>query len=320
MPRPDATGSHAGCGQRTPPRRPQHCVLAAAVAAAAVLCLFWPYIAAPRAAMVNRGVQDFYRVKPKGAGQEHPGCPRGPARTRAAVSGGPVGSPREAGNRWRRLTPGSLGVVAVPQLEPGGGPPVPGPPATRPPGIGMPPPPGCPPAGGRFRAVYMLMSLWRPGSRMRHDMRTAISMNWGRALSRASGCAFKIAEYMPRLSAAFFNALGPGERLTIPGRGFWAGVPPGQLRGEPRGIRLLPACVSERADDAGAPERWCDASHGNGQFGVGDRASLPGRSTRYRIIWLVCPRCGARMECLFYDEGDAPVCANSSHGRMEVEL
>jgi hypothetical protein len=58
-----------------------------------------------------------------------------------------------------------------------------------------------------------------------------------------------------------------------------------------------------------------------GNLGCGDRASLPGRPARYRVIWLVCARCGAETPQLFYDERDLPVCAGSAeepHGRMEL--
>ena len=54
-------------------------------------------------------------------------------------------------------------------------------------------------------------------------------------------------------------------------------------------------------------------------MGSGDGASLPGRSTRYRVIWLVCAHCGTKMAWSFYDERDVPLCANSPHGRMELE-
>jgi hypothetical protein len=82
---------------------------------------------------------------------------------------------------------------------------------------------------------------------------------------------------------------------------------------------VIPSPDRQRAGTR-SPERWCSVPSGTGgQTGAGDRASLPGRSTRYRVIWFVCPRCGARMECLFYDEGDMALCRNALHGQMEIQ-
>jgi len=70
---------------------------------------------------------------------------------------------------------------------------------------------------------------------------------------------------------------------------------------------------------AGLPARACVASGaGGGQLSSGDRGSLPGRSTRYRVLWLVCAQCATKVPCLFYDECDIPVCINPSHGPMEI--
>ena len=77
--------------------------------------------------------------------------------------------------------------------------------------------------------------------------------------------------------------------------------------------------VNMRDAGAGMPAKACVAASGTGgQLSSGDRASLPGRSTRYRVIWLVCAHCGTKMACLFYDQGDIPVCANALHGRLEI--
>jgi hypothetical protein len=71
--------------------------------------------------------------------------------------------------------------------------------------------------------------------------------------------------------------------------------------------------------DAGMPARICMASGGgSGELSSADRASLPGRSTRYRVIWLVCPQCGTKTVCVFYDECNVPICVNASHGPMEI--
>jgi hypothetical protein len=77
--------------------------------------------------------------------------------------------------------------------------------------------------------------------------------------------------------------------------------------------------VNPRDPGSGIPARTCMAGGGgSAQVSAGDRGSLPGRSTRYRVIWLVCPHCSAKMACLFYDQGDVPVCVNEPHGTMEV--
>ena len=77
--------------------------------------------------------------------------------------------------------------------------------------------------------------------------------------------------------------------------------------------------LSAHDSAAGTPVMTCVAAGGSGgQMSSGDRASLPGRSTRYRVIWLVCAHCGVKMACLFYDEGDIPVCANALHGQLEI--
>ena len=78
--------------------------------------------------------------------------------------------------------------------------------------------------------------------------------------------------------------------------------------------------VDERDASGGTPARACGAAGiGGGHLSCSDRASLPGRSTRYRVIWLVCAHCGTRVACLFYDERDIPLCVNSPHGRLELQ-
>ena len=74
-----------------------------------------------------------------------------------------------------------------------------------------------------------------------------------------------------------------------------------------------------RVPATGVPARPCVAPGGNGgQLSCGERASLPGRSTRFRMIWLVCAHCSYEMTCMFYDEGDAPVCVSPLHGQLEI--
>jgi hypothetical protein len=112
--------------------------------------------------------------------------------------------------------------------------------------------------------------------------------------------------------------VGPGRQDSL-ARG-WV---PGASGGIPPGCVPLGAGGQDVA--AGPAVRGCKAcgeiGGTGGNLGCGDRASLPGRPARYRMIWLVCARCGAETAQLFYDERDLPVCAGSAeepHGRMEL--
>jgi hypothetical protein len=101
----------------------------------------------------------------------------------------------------------------------------------------------------------------------------------------------------------------------------------GQVRGQLRGIFGTDSAlayvmfrVNERDVGVTILARACGAPiGGGGHLSCGDRASLPGRSTQYRIIWLVCAKCGTRVAWLFYDERDIPLCVNSPHGRLELQ-
>jgi hypothetical protein len=53
-----------------------------------------------------------------------------------------------------------------------------------------------------------------------------------------------------------------------------------------------------------------------GELGGGDRAGLPGRSTRYRVIKFECRGCPAKAFRSYYDERDIPRC----HGPMELTV
>lgn len=148
---------------------------------------------------------------------------------------------------------------------------------------------------------------------------------WGPGRSWRGGCAAsEVADRVLRLDAAFPD---PGTsqiaRTAQADPGARAAVAGDQLQQAPDGNPAL-ICVMIQPDRRGAgmstPERWCGAyGGGGGQMGSGDRASLPGRSSRYRVIFLVCPRCGITMQCLFCDEGDMPLCEHSAHGQMEVQ-
>jgi hypothetical protein len=106
-----------------------------------------------------------------------------------------------------------------------------------------------------------------------------------------------------------------------------AGVPPPGVSG---GIPSPGCCAAAGADGpsliAAPPGRGCkacgDIGGSGGSLGCGDRASLPGRPARYRVIWLVCPRCGATTPQMFYDERDLPLCTSSAdapHSPMELQ-
>ena len=115
------------------------------------------------------------------------------------------------------------------------------------------------------------------------------------------------------------SQIGPGRQDDLAGA-----VPPGVFSGIPP-----PGCVvawAHRLSLAAGPPARCkacgDISGSGGPLGCGDRASLPGRPARYRVIWLVCARCGAKTPQLFYDERDLPLCASSAdapHGPMELQ-
>ena len=104
---------------------------------------------------------------------------------------------------------------------------------------------------------------------------------------------------------------GPGSRAGP------AGGPPGQVSAAgPGNSCVMPGGTAPPQ----RPDRACGPAGGSGgTLGSGDRASLPGRSTRYRVIWLACPQCGTTMAWLFYDERDMPPCVNACHGQMELQ-
>jgi hypothetical protein len=112
--------------------------------------------------------------------------------------------------------------------------------------------------------------------------------------------------------------VGPGRQDSLA-----AGRAPGASGEIPPGC-VLPG-AGGRAVVAALSARGCqtcgEIGGSGGNLGCGDRASLPGRPARYRVIWLVCARCGAETPRLFYDERDLPVCADSAeepHGLMEL--
>jgi hypothetical protein len=186
----------------------------------------------------------------------------------------------------------------------------------------------CPSVSRWPEAVGRDMSFTYPAGAARADIQTLPCREWAAgepARPAHGGCmAEGIAERMQRLYAVpaapekggIFRALGTGPESR-------AGEVRGQLRGIFGGDPAL-AYVMFRANerDAGItiPARACGAVGGSGgQLSCGDRASLPGRSTRYRIVWLVCAQCGTRVAWLFYDERDIPLCVSPLHGRLELQ-
>ena len=115
------------------------------------------------------------------------------------------------------------------------------------------------------------------------------------------------------------SQVGPGRQDSLAG-----GWTPGPSGGIPSPGCVVPGAGGQ-AVAAGPPTGGCkvygEIGGSSGNLGCGDRASLPGRPARYRVIWLVCPRCGAETPRLFYDERDLPRCAGSAdapHGLMEL--
>ncbi len=187
---------------------------------------------------------------------------------------------------------------------------------------------GCRFAGRWFRAGQYFTPFRLPFGIGRHRIQVLAFGGWsaeGPTRPEQGGCAAdEIAELVQRLDAAVLDSgnggivlsprSDPGSRLN----------PQGDQVPEASGGNPALICVkigtNRHGTGVSSPGRWCGTyGASGGQVGSGDRASLPGRSTRYRVIWLVCPQCGTKMACLFYDEGDRPVCENSPHGRMEVQ-
>ena len=67
-------------------------------------------------------------------------------------------------------------------------------------------------------------------------------------------------------------------------------------------------CTRDRLRELGRP------TDSRGVFGDGDGASLPGRSTKYRLLRFRCTRCRDEARLLFLD-GASPECRNG-HGPL----
>jgi len=151
---------------------------------------------------------------------------------------------------------------------------------------------------------------WAPRGQVR-------AMHGGCALGQAAGGALRVdvAFAVSGKTLLTLTSAGPGSRASPAG-------------GQPQQIfpgALVPACVlTGGSEHPAAPPQRADRACGpaggsNGGLGSGDRASLPGRSSRYRVIWLVCAQCGTKLAWLFYDERDMPLCADEQHGQMELQ-
>lgn len=166
----------------------------------------------------------------------------------------------------------------------------------------------------RILAVRTPMPGGRASARLKHAKPTADGLSAGGAQRPGAASASPGHEGIRVLSQ-----VGPGRQDGLAGalpQGVFSGIPPpGCVVAGPHGMSLV-AVPPARCKACG------DISGTGGHLGCGDRASLPGRPARYRVIWLVCSRCGAKTPRLFYDERDLPLCANSAgtpHGPMELQ-
>jgi hypothetical protein len=304
--------------------KPRRCILAAGVAVAVVLCMSWAHtFRVPSGFAVLNGhvVETVALIRPAGTGNG--GCAAESALAASQLQGEDL---IRRGLSELRQQPVRVFLAAYvrsqksatdspdPEQRPNGAP-----------GIRVQggraiiavPGTACRSVGFWFRAGHLAVSFLPPYGHARHGIGVLAFRGWaaeGPIRSKRDGCvADEVAERTQGLDAAVLDPR-KGEIVRISRADYFQET----SSGNPALI-----CVMIRANqqDAGAsnPESWCGAyGASGGQVGSGDRASLPGRSTRYRVIWLVCPRCGDKMACLFYDEGDRPLCENSPHGRMEV--
>lgn len=170
----------------------------------------------------------------------------------------------------------------------------------------------------------LAMAFWPHIRPVRHSIHLLAFRKWAAeepAEQESASCVIAgFPRRPPRLDPVLAHARTHGiHRLWYLGKGSLAGADRWKPTSASSADRVLACPVrSNRQPRAPPSDQWCAAYSGGGQVGSGDRASLPGRSSRYRVIWLVCERCGTTMACLFYDDGDAPLCVNPLHGQMEV--
>jgi hypothetical protein len=300
-----------------PVRKLRHRLAAAVVVVGVVLCMSWTHNSrSPSgfAMLNNHAIATAASGKSAGAGADEARC------------GPPVLFRQGAGSRRQR---GRVVLEAYVQSDV----------ATDSPEISAPGRRGvlaasgiaCGSARRWFLVSHQAVPFWFPGRHGRYGARMLASGKWSAedpVRPGRGGCVTdKAAEQAQRrLDAAIFDP-PPGGAVRVSGTDVTSPINLQDYR-----LRVSPSwpssliCMMIRPGRQRAgtrvPERWCSAPSGSGgQTGAGDRASLPGRSARYHLIWFVCSQCGARtrMECLFYHEGDIPLCRNSVHGQMEVQ-
>jgi len=303
-------------------RRPRYRVLAAGVAVAVALCLSLAgtiRVIPVRAMPGSHVVRAMALVR---SADDNPGCPPAPGPGRWDELANPAHSASWPGLSRSSASndPGQPGERATLIRAPG---------ADR---AGTGPDRACLPAYREFPVRHLpVSSRWRfprvrpaivtltartqgprPHAGSKHD--NAISDHGRDATKRPGAASGDLGHDGIRL----ISHIGPGHQDSLAGG--WA---PGASGGIPPGCVLPGAGGQDVA--TGPAVRGCKAcgetGGTGGNLGCGDRASLPGRPARYRMIWLVCARCGAETPQLFYDERDLPVCAGSAeepHGRMEL--
>jgi hypothetical protein len=303
-------------------RRPRYRILAAGAAVAVALCLS---LASTIRVMPLRAMPGSHVVRAMALvrfADDNPGCPPAPRPGRWDELAKPAHS-----SSWPGLSRASA------SMDPG----QPGDRATliRAPGADRAstgPDMACLPAYREFPVRHLPVSSWWRFPRVRSAIRvlTARTQVPGPHAGAKHGIAIsdhgRDAAKRPGAASGgrghdgirLVSHVGPGRQDSLAaGWAPWAsgGIPPGCV---------LPGAGGQGVA-AGLSVRGCKAcgeiGGSGGNLGCGDRASLPGRPARYRVIWLVCARCGAETSQLFYDERDLPVCAGSAeapHGRMEL--
>jgi hypothetical protein len=319
--------ARAGCRSRGDEtrgaaRRPRYRVLAAGVAVAVALCLS---LAGTLRVVPVRAMPGSHVVRAMALARladDNPGCPPAPGPGRWDVFANRAHSASQPGlsRASASVDPGQPGDGAALIRAPG---------ADR---ASTGPDMACLPAYREFPVRHLPVSSWWRFPPVRPAIVTLTARTQVPGPHAGSGHGNAISGHgrdgTKRPGAASGDRGHDGIRLVShvgPGRqdrlaGGWA---PGASGGIPPGC-VLPG--AGRQDVAAGPAvRGCKAcgeiGGTGGNLGCGDRASLPGRPARYRMIWLVCARCGAETPQLFYDERDLPVCAGSAeepHGRMEL--
>jgi hypothetical protein len=318
----------AGCCSRADEtrgaaRRPRYRVLAAGVAAAVALCLS---LAGTIPVMPLRAMPGSHVVRAMALvrfADDNPGCPPVPGPGRWDEFANRAHSAPRPGLGWASasIDPGQPGdratLIRAPEAD----------------RASTGPDMACLPAYRKFPVRHLPVSSWWRFTHVRSDIRTLTARTQVPGPHAGSKHGNAMSDHgrdgTKRPGAASGDRGHDGIRLVShvgPGRqdslargwtpGASGGIPPGCAPSGPGGQDVA----------AGPSARGCKAcgeiGGGSGNLGCGDRASLPGRPARYRVIWLVCARCGAETPQLFYDERDLPVCASSAeepHGRMELQ-